>query len=98
MPVSGEAEAPLKKSDRTRSSILDAAARLFARRGYTDTNLSEIAAEAGMKAGSLHYHFESKEDLVYEVLRYCVAHSIEHTPDAARRRGPPPPAPARQLI
>src|SRR5258705_10454366 len=88
MPVSGEAEAPPKKSDRTRTSILDAAARLFARRGYTDTNLSEIAAEAGMKAGSLYYHFESKEDLVYEELRYAVAHSFEHTRAEVESRGP----------
>ena len=86
-PVSGEPEAPLKKSDRTRTSILDAAARLFARRGYADTNLSDIAAEAGMKAGSLYYHFESKEDLVYEVFRYGVAHSFEHTRAEVERRG-----------
>jgi AcrR family transcriptional regulator len=75
--ASADAALP-RKSDRTRQSVLDAAARLFARRGYAGTNLSDIAAEAGIKTGSLYYHFDSKDELVGEVLRFGTAHSFEH--------------------
>jgi TetR/AcrR family transcriptional regulator, cholesterol catabolism regulator len=51
-----------------RKQILDAAARVLARRGYVGTQLSEIASEAGTHAGSLYYHFESREELIEEVL------------------------------
>jgi AcrR family transcriptional regulator len=56
------------KSARTRRRILDAAADVFSEQGY-GARLSDIADRAGMKAGSLYYHFESREDLVGEVLQ-----------------------------
>ena len=52
-----------------RKHILDAAAKVLARRGYIGTQLSEIAEEAGTQSGSLYYHFESREDLIEEVLQ-----------------------------
>jgi AcrR family transcriptional regulator len=76
-----------RKSDRTRQAVLDAAARLFARRGYAGTNLSDIAAEAGIKTGSLYYHFDSKDELVAEVLRFGTAHSHEHARGAIEALG-----------
>jgi len=57
-----------KKKDITHQLILDTAARLFAKHGYHATPLKEIAAEVNMKAGSLYYHFSSKEKLMQEVL------------------------------
>jgi TetR/AcrR family transcriptional regulator, cholesterol catabolism regulator len=51
-----------------RKQILDAAAKVLARRGYVATQLSEIAEEAGTQPGSLYYHFESREELIEEVL------------------------------
>ena len=57
-----------RKSDRTRQRILDAAAKVFREQGYAGATLAEIAAAAGTKAGSLYYHFESREALVEEVL------------------------------
>ncbi|QQS10992.1 MAG: TetR family transcriptional regulator [Rhodospirillales bacterium] len=56
------------KAEATRQRILDAAARVFARRGYADTRLSDIADEAGTFAGSIYYYFDSRETLVAEVL------------------------------
>src|SRR5467141_3908099 len=52
-----------------RKQILDAAAKVLARRGYIGTQLSEIAEMAGTQSGSLYYHFESREDLIEEVLQ-----------------------------
>jgi AcrR family transcriptional regulator len=58
-----------RKSAVTRQRILDAAARVFRAKGYAGARLADIAAEAGMQAGSLYYHFDSREDLVGEVMR-----------------------------
>lgn len=86
-PPAENAAAP-RKSERTRQAVLDAAARLFARRGYAGTNLSDIAAEAGIKTGSLYYHFSSKDELVTEVLQFGTAHSHEHARAAVHALGP----------
>jgi len=58
----------LKKSDLTRGRILDAAAETFRAKGYTAARLSDIAELAATQAGSLYYHFASKEQLAEEVL------------------------------
>ncbi|QKS00577.1 TetR/AcrR family transcriptional regulator [Sphingomonas sp. CL5.1] len=57
-----------KKGDITRATILAAAARRFAEKGYADCSLRDIAALSGLKAGSVYYHFPSKEVLLDEVL------------------------------
>lgn len=58
----------VKKSDRTRQTILNAAAKLFKERGYTATTLRDVADEVGLKAGSIYYHFASKDVIMDEVL------------------------------
>lgn len=62
----------LKKSERTRIRILDAAARILAEQGYGGTRLEDIAASINIKTGSLYYHFSSREDLIREVLEIAV--------------------------
>jgi TetR/AcrR family transcriptional regulator, cholesterol catabolism regulator len=56
------------KSARTRRRILDAGAAAFRRDGYASVTLKEIAVLAGLQAGSLYYHFSSKEEIVENVL------------------------------
>jgi AcrR family transcriptional regulator len=56
------------KAEATRQSILEAAARIFRRDGYSAARLTDIAGEIGMKAGSLYYHFGSREALVEAVM------------------------------
>jgi len=56
------------KADETRGKILDAAAGLFRRQGYAAVSLRAIAASQNMKGGSLYYHFDSKEQIVSEIL------------------------------
>ena len=65
------------KSERTRQRILDSAARMFRQQGY-GARLTDIAAEADLRAGSLYYHFDSRESLVEEVLRLGVEMAWQH--------------------
>lgn len=60
------------RAEASRQQILTVAAALFRERDYAGTSLRDIAAVAGLKAGSLYYHFDSKEELAIEVLRIGV--------------------------
>lgn len=51
-----------------RARILNEAARLFRRSGHSATTLRQIADAAGLKAGSIYYHFLSKEEILGEVM------------------------------
>ncbi|HVW43588.1 MAG TPA: TetR family transcriptional regulator [Amycolatopsis sp.] len=62
--------------------MLDAAAKVFKEKGYMATRLADIAAVANIQAGSLYYHFTSREDLVEEVLRV----GQDTTSDLVRQR------------
>nr|WP_202454157.1 TetR/AcrR family transcriptional regulator [Streptomyces sp. SID4913] len=48
--------------------MLATAAEVFAAQGYNATTVRRIADAAGMLAGSLYYHFDSKESMVDEIL------------------------------
>ncbi|WP_158617264.1 TetR/AcrR family transcriptional regulator [Falsigemmobacter faecalis] len=76
------------KSDLTRQRVLDAAAQIFARRGFSGTTLSDIAKAAGLKTGSLYYHFASREDLVAEVMARGVRQVAESVEAALAALGP----------
>jgi AcrR family transcriptional regulator len=62
-----------KKSAASRKQVLEAAVRALARRGYARTSVSDIANTAGMSKGAVHYHFDSKDDLIAKVLEHCAA-------------------------
>ena len=47
----------------TRHALLDAAERVFGRRGVARTSLAEIAEEAGVTRGAVYWHFKDKADL-----------------------------------
>lgn len=52
-----------------RDRIMDEAATLFLQHGFEGTSLRQLADVVGMKAGSLYYHFSSKDELLTEILR-----------------------------
>ena len=51
----------------TRTSLLDAAERLFAEHGVEATSVREITKAAGANQGAINYHFQSKDKLILEV-------------------------------
>jgi AcrR family transcriptional regulator len=53
---------------RRKGEILDAAARVFHRKGYESASIKDVADEVGILKGSLYYYIESKQQLLYEVL------------------------------
>jgi AcrR family transcriptional regulator len=53
-----------KKSEATRTRILDAALALFRERGFEQTTMREVAQAAGMAVGAAYYYFDSKQAIV----------------------------------
>src|SRR5258707_13714511 len=56
------------KGSRTRQRLLDAAAAEVGRCGVAGTSINGMAAAAGLKTGSVYFHFESKDQLVEAML------------------------------
>ncbi|MFD1984059.1 TetR/AcrR family transcriptional regulator [Mesorhizobium newzealandense] len=57
-----------RSSDQTRPDILQAAYKLFRRRGFFRVGMDEISSAAGVTKRTLYYHFDSKDALLTAVL------------------------------
>jgi AcrR family transcriptional regulator len=55
----------------TYQEILAAACRVIVRRGFHATRIADIAQEAGTSTGTVHYYFETKEDVLLAALRWA---------------------------
>src|SRR5437868_513894 len=51
----------------TEARIREVATELFYERGYHATSMRDIAAEVGIKAGSLYNHFPGKQDILFRI-------------------------------
>lgn len=83
----GSSKRPLKWERRPEArpqELLDAALRVFAARGYRNTRLEEVAAEAGVTKGALYHYFENKEELLLRAIQHYQARAFGRLEDAAR--------------
>jgi TetR/AcrR family transcriptional regulator, fatty acid metabolism regulator protein len=75
-----------------RRLILDAAVRVFARKGYHTSRVGDIAEEAGVAHGLLYHYFRSKEELLETIFRETwrdvldAVRAVEETDESARER------------
>jgi AcrR family transcriptional regulator len=83
---------PLTRAERqaqTRQELLDAAARVFVKRGLTGSSIEEISAEAGYTRGAFYSNFRSKNELFVELLHDRVyARYAEMTQEGLEGRPP----------
>lgn len=68
MPDPAEPESPTSKAARTRARLLDAAAAVLSRKGFSGTRLADIAEQAHVQAPAVYYYYPSREDLIEEVM------------------------------
>src|SRR5262245_22890930 len=69
------------------ASILSAAAKCFARKGFSATTLAEIGKELGLRKSIVHYYFASKAALIHEVQSFTHHKYLEKVRDAIRAGG-----------
>lgn len=63
--------AAYKKSEVSRQQVLDAAVAVLSAKGMAGASVQDIANAAGLSKGAVHYHFDSKEELLARVLDHC---------------------------
>jgi AcrR family transcriptional regulator len=56
-------------AEETKASLLEAAAKVFARRGYDGASIAEITSEAGLTSGAIYAHYGSKAELFVATLQ-----------------------------
>jgi len=61
------------KNDKS-TKILNAAIKIFADKGYQYATIAEIAKEAGISKGLIHFYFESKLDLILSIILSFLEH------------------------
>src|SRR2546427_9707203 len=54
-------------------AIIDAAIRVFARNGYYNSRVSDIAREAGIASGTIYLYFKTKDDILVRLFREKMA-------------------------
>jgi AcrR family transcriptional regulator len=69
----------MRKSALTRQRILDAAARMFAQKGYVRTLMGDISQAAEVHITALYYHFNTKDDLAEAVINHVALATHEDT-------------------
>ena len=79
-------EFPQERARRTYEALVDAGARLFARRGFDATQTPDIAAEAGVSVGTFYRYFDDKMEMFLEIQRRHLARAYHEvmgrlTPD-----------------
>src|SRR3712207_4620667 len=75
---------------KTRADIREAAARLFHEHGYEATSLRSVAAEVGIKVGSLYNHMGGKDDLLIDIMMSVMDQLTPLVEAAAAEAGPDP--------
>jgi AcrR family transcriptional regulator len=78
-----------RTKERTRDALLDAAVRVFARRGYEGARLAEVAREAGLTTGAVYSNFEGKRDLFLAALEREIARHLREVTEAVRAAASP---------
>jgi TetR/AcrR family fatty acid metabolism transcriptional regulator len=66
-----------KRSDDKRRRILQAAVKVFARKGYFAARVAEIAQRAGVADGTIYLYFRGKEDILVSLFDELMAEHVE---------------------
>lgn len=86
--VGGGGHVARKRAERIRRAE-EAAARIFAERGYDGANFDDIASELGLRGSSLYYYFSSKEAMFLQCVEHAAAEVIQRLEAIAGTPDPP---------
>jgi AcrR family transcriptional regulator len=76
------------KADRTRARLIEVAKRLYQEHGSTHVTVRRIAAAARIEAGSIYYHFASREEIMRAVLESGIEEARGEVMQAIAAAGP----------
>jgi AcrR family transcriptional regulator len=93
-PVTSQRFTQAERSARSRSALLESAARGLSRYGYGNLVLEEVAREAGYTRGALYHQFKDKEDLASAVIEWVNENWMREVGGPAKQE----PDPVAELI
>jgi AcrR family transcriptional regulator len=68
----------------SRQEILRTAARLFQQRGYDATSMNDVATALKLSKGGLYHHFQSKDEILFEIMNHAMEITQERVVDPVR--------------
>ena len=75
----------MKKGKESRQHLIECAAELFWKNGYSATGISEILKQTGLPKGSFYFYFKSKNDLATAVTEYYQKILLEQFRSSSQR-------------
>lgn len=81
---------PERRRQQTRDHLLQAAAQVFAERGFHGASLDEVAAVAGFSKGAVYSNFKNKEDLFLALLESMYAREMDALQETLHTSPGPP--------
>ena len=76
--------------DQRLDTLLAAAAKTFAERGYHATSMRDLARASGFSLAGMYHYVESKQALLFQIQDRCFVLVLEGARDGRRRRPPTP--------
>jgi TetR/AcrR family transcriptional regulator, cholesterol catabolism regulator len=73
----------------SRQEILRTAARLFQQRGYDATSMNDVASALKLSKGGLYHHFQSKDEILFEIMNHAMEITEERVLAPARKISDP---------
>lgn len=91
---------PLRKASRSvrRQQLIESTIAVLARRGYAALTVADVAKEAGLSAGIVIFHFNSKDELLADALTFLAAEYRSHWEERVNGAGPSPAARLQALL
>jgi TetR/AcrR family transcriptional regulator, cholesterol catabolism regulator len=68
----------------SRQDILETAARLFQQQGYDATSMNDVAAALKLSKGGLYHHFQSKDEILFNLMNHAMDITQERVVNAVR--------------
>src|SRR5215831_6325877 len=78
--------------------ILDAAARVFAEKGFERATIHDVAQTAGVAEGSIYNYFKNKQDLLVHLPRHFIGPALQTFQASLNGDMPPDPAALLEFI
>jgi AcrR family transcriptional regulator len=87
-PTDGQAK-PARTRRNRGQDVIEAAIRVFHKKGYASASIQDVAAEVGVLKGSLYHYIDSKEDLLARIFEDSAGHFEAMMAEAAALDAPP---------
>jgi TetR/AcrR family transcriptional regulator, cholesterol catabolism regulator len=87
-PTDGQAKPTRTRRNRS-GDVIEAAVRVFHKKGYASASIQDVAAEVGVLKGSLYHYIDSKEDLLARIFEDSAGHFEAMLTEAAALDAPP---------